>query len=148
MVSFAMSKSVIFLSFERFSRRISLALSYAEPTRAITSSSIFAAVCAEHRREVSPPRYGLSTVSRAISPNVLLIPYRVTIALAIFVARSMSFEAPVVIVLNTSSSAARPATNVTILANAASRVNKNLSSSSVCIVNPSAPEVRGMIVIF
>ena len=69
-------------------------------------------------------------------------------ARASFVACSMSFEAPVVISPNTTSSAARPPVNVAILFSISCLVIRYLSPVSTCIVYPSAPEVRGMIVIF
>ena len=62
----------------------------------------------EHAREVSPPRYWFVTVSNATIPNSSFIPKRVIMALATFVACSISFEAPVVMEWNTRSSATRP----------------------------------------
>ena len=56
----------------------------------MTSSSMALAVSGEQAKDVSPPRYWLVTVSKATIPNCSLIPYRVTMALASFVACSMS----------------------------------------------------------
>jgi len=112
-----------------------------------TSSSILAAVSEEQAREVSPPKYWLLTVSRATISNSSLIPRRVTIALAILVACSISFDAPDVQVLKITSSAARPPVKVVILSIASSLDISTLSSSATCIVYPNAPEVLGIIVI-
>ena len=80
-------------------------------------------------------------------PNLSDMPYCVTMARASCVAFSMSLEAPVVISPKMSSSAARPPHSTAILSLASWRVVRKCSSSSTCIVKPSAPEVRGTIVI-
>ena len=59
----------------------------------------------------------------------------------------MSLLAPVVISPKMSSSAARPPHSVAIFCLASVRVVRKCSSSSTCMVKPSAPEVRGTIVI-
>ena len=62
-----------------------------------------------------PSKYWFCTVARHIMPNLSDIPYIVTMARSIFVAFSISFAAPLVTELNTSTSAARPAIYVVIL---------------------------------
>ena len=69
-------------------------------------------------------------------------------ARASLVACSMSLEAPVVTEPKTTSSAARPPVKVAILASSSSLLISTRSPCSTCIVKPSAPEVRGTIVIF
>ena len=114
----------------------------------MTSLSMASLVAGEHIREVSPPRYWLFTVSRATIPNWSLIPYWVIMLLAIFVALSISFEAPVVIFPKTSFSASLPPVRVAIWVNRSSLLKRFLSASSTCIVYPRDPEVRGIMVIF
>ena len=72
------------------------------------TGAISAAVASPQFITALPSRYWLSTDSSPIKPNFLLIPKRVTIERARPVACSISFEAPVVTVSNTISSAARP----------------------------------------
>ena len=69
----------------------------------------------EQLREVSPPRYWFCTVSKATMSKSSLMPYRVIMARASLVACSMSLDAPVELVPNTSSSAARPAVLIYVL---------------------------------
>ena len=114
----------------------------------MTSVSISAAVASPQFITVRPVRYWFSCVSRPIRPNLSDIPYWVTIALATLVACSISFAAPVVTVSKTISSAARPARETTSIALSSFFVFKNFSSSGTCITYPSAPIVRGTIVIF
>ena len=82
----------------------------------ITSESTSAAVTSEQFITARPSRYWLSIVCSPIRPNFLLMPYWVTMALAMPVAFSISLEAPVVTVSNTISSAARPASRPTSMA--------------------------------
>ena len=96
---------------------------------------------------VSFPRYGFTICSKAVMPKLSLMPYRVIMARAMEVACSMSLLAPVVTESKQSSSAARPPVSVTILAKASCLSIRKRSSSSACMVNPRAPEVRGMMVI-
>ena len=81
-------------------------------------------------------------IKRAVKPDQILM------ARARPVAFSMSLEAPVVISPKMSSSAARPPQSTAILFLASLRVVRKCSSSSTCIVNPRAPDVRGTMVIF
>ena len=113
-----------------------------------TSSSICDAVFSPQINPAPPSKYWFCTVARHIMPNLSDIPYIVTMARAIFVAFSISFAAPLVTELNTSTSAARPAIYVVILARSSSFVSRYFSSSGVWSVYPSAPMVRGTIVIF
>ena len=94
------------------------------------------------------PKYGFSTCSRLIKPNFSDIPYCAIIERAIFVAFSISFDAPVVTESNTISSAALPARNVTSLAFNSSFDIRYFSSSGACITYPNEPIVLGTIVIF
>ena len=64
------------------------------------------------------------------------------------VACSISFDAPVVMEWKISSSAARPPVSVAILFRISSFVISVWSPSSTCMVKPSAPDVRGTMVIF
>ncbi len=68
-----------------------------------------------------------------MSPKRFDIPYWVTMALATLVAFSISLAAPVVTVSNTSSSAARPATNSTSMARISFSVFRYFSSSGTFI---------------
>ena len=111
-----------------------MAFPYCSFTVLMTSSSMALAVSGEQAKDVSPPRYWLVTVSKATIPNCSLIPYRVTMALASFVACSMSLEAPVVMEWNRNSSAARPPVRVAILFKASSLLIKNRSPASTCMV--------------
>ena len=92
-----------------------------------------AAVSSEQLSLALPSRYLFSTVSRLIRPNFSDMPYCVIMALAICVAFSISFDAPVVTVSNTISSAARPPRSVTSLAISSSFVIRYFSSSGTCI---------------
>ena len=114
----------------------------------MTTSSTFAAVVSAQFITARPSKYRFVMDSKPINPNSSDIPYCVTIALAIAVARSISLDAPVVTELNFTSSAARPPKNDTRSANISSFLFKYFSSSGRCIVYPSAPMVRGTIVIF
>ena len=114
-VSFSSRKPASSSILARFDFIISLALLNADSIISRTSESISDAVSGEHASVVSPPRYALFTVSSAIIPYLSLMPYRDTIALAIRVACSMSFEAPVVSTSNITFSAALPPVNVAIL---------------------------------
>ena len=116
-----------------FSERSFLASSKHFLRSSLTSSSIMAAVSSEQLSLAVPSRYLLSTVSRLIRPNFSDIPYCVIISLAILVAFSISLEAPVVIVSNTISSAARPPRRVTSLAISSSLDMRYFSSSGTCI---------------
>ena len=80
-------------------------------------------------------------------PMASFMPKRVIMLRAMAVARSMSLAAPEVQVLNISSSAARPATSTCSCWMRSSFFISTRSSSSACMVKPSAPEVRGMMVI-
>ena len=115
---------------------------------ATTSSSMAAAVSSLQFSAVLPSRYWLSTVARPTSPKRLLIPYRVIMLRAIEVAFSISLAAPVVTVSNTTSSAARPPTSPTSISRSSASVLRYFSSSGTCMTYPSAPMVRGTMVIF
>ena len=93
-----------------------------------TSSSICDAVFSPQINPAPPSKYWFCTVARHIMPNLSDIPYIVTMARAIFVAFSISFAAPLVTELNTSTSAARPAIYVVILARSSSFVSRYFSS--------------------
>ena len=73
------------------------------------------------------------------------MPNSHTILRAISVARSMSFDAPLVMCRRNSSSATRPPIRMAICASRYSRVCVCRSPSGSCIVTPSA-RPRGMIV--
>ena len=113
----------------------------------MVASSILVAVSFEQAKDVSPPKYWLFTVSRAVMPNSSDIPRRVIMALASLVACSISLLAPLVMELKINSSAQRPPVYTMIFWKASSFDNKFCSFSSTCIVYPKAPFVRGIIVI-
>ena len=80
-----------------------------------------------------PDRYWFSRVSRPMRPNFSDIPYWVIIARARLVAFSISLDAPVVTLSNTSSSAARPARASTSMASSSFLVFRYFSSSGTFI---------------
>ena len=143
-----MRNSAILSRASLFSERSFFASAYADFSIFITSSSISPAVASPQLRTARPSKYLFWIDSSPISPNLSDIPYCVIMARAIFVACSISFDAPVVTVSNTISSAARPPSATTIIASSSFFVFKNFSSSGVCITYPSAPIVLGTIVIF
>jgi hypothetical protein len=72
---------------------------------------------------MSRPRNGMSWLRPSTrGPSFSLIPKRMTIAFAVCVTFSMSFDAPVVTSLKTSSSAARPPIVIAICSSSALRV--------------------------
>ena len=83
---------------------------------------------------VLPSRYGFETVDSAMRPSLSLMPYCVTILRASSVARSMSFDAPVVAMPKTTCSAARPPNMVWSSTISSSLLDRNFSSSGICMV--------------
>ncbi|MCY1235416.1 hypothetical protein D9M72_480310 [compost metagenome] len=73
------------------------------------------------------------------------MPKRVTMSRAILVARSKSLEAPVLMALRKTSSAARPPKRIATSSSMLSLYFEYLSCSGSCQVTPSA-QPRGMIV--
>ncbi len=132
-VSFSIRNSAILSIASRFSFRRRFASAYAPLRITITSWSISAAVASPQFKTVRPVRYWFSFVSSPIRPNFSDIPYCVTIARAIRVARSISFAAPVVTVSKMSSSAARPPRATTSMAFSSFLVFRYFSSSGTCI---------------
>ena len=82
-------------------------------------------------------------------PNSSLMPNMATMFRATAVASWMSWEAPLVMVCSTTSSAARPPMETVIRAMSSSLVRSSvLSSSGISRVYPNEPWVWGTMVIF
>lgn len=108
MVSFWYKYCASLSSFSLFSVIICFAFSCCFLQKRQPDGLSFSPFRQNNTKDESPPKYWFVTVSSATIPKSSLIPYRVIMARANFVACSISFDAPVLTEPIAISSAARP----------------------------------------